>query len=70
MTDTAWETLANTLSFDVREILARELLDLLKTADKGQAIIETKQHAVHSIFVGHNVIIPKLNGNGAVTCNN
>lgn len=69
MAETYWEILTKTLSPDIREIVGKELLDLLKAADKGQAIIETKQHSIHSIFVGHNVIIPKLNGNDSVTCN-
>lgn len=70
MSETYWDILTKTLSPDIREIVGKELLDLLKTADRGQAIIETKQHAVHSIFIGHNVIIPKFNGNCAEACNN
>jgi hypothetical protein len=68
MADTYWQILTETLSPDIREILGKELLDLLKAADRGQAIFEIKGHSIRSIFVGHNVPVPKLNGNGAEAC--
>lgn len=70
MTETYWQILTETLSPDIREIIGKHLLDLLKTADQGQAVIETKQHSIHGFFVGHSVIISKLNGNGETACRN
>jgi len=70
MTDSYWQILTETLSPDIREIVGKELLDLLKISDRSQAIIEIKGHAVRSIFVGHNVPVPKLNGIDPLACDN
>jgi hypothetical protein len=69
MIETYWDILTKTLSPDIREIVGKELLDLLKIPDRGQAIFEIKGHSIRSVFVGHNVPIPKVNGDNAEACN-
>jgi hypothetical protein len=70
MAESYWQILTETLSPDIREIVGKELLDLLKIPDRGQAIFEIKGHSIRSVFVGHNVPVPKLNGDDLAACDN
>jgi len=69
MSATSRDTLIQTLSPDMLDLIDKAILEGMKSADKGQVIIEFKQHTVHSIFIGHNLIVPKINGNSSASCN-
>lgn len=54
----AWEMLSETLTPDQRQLVGEAFLELFRRG-RGQLVAESRQHRLHSLFVGRYMLVPQ-----------